>query len=218
MRLYAERPVRMASQLLIDVLVLGWVVLVVGVALAAKELIDRLQGPGLALTDAGDAVRTAFADAARTAGGVPFVGDDLARSLGGGTGAGESLATAGREQVAAVAAVATGTAIGIVVVGALPVVLLWSTLRVRWIRSARSARAARELDTDLLALRALTRVPVRRLLAVSPDPAAAWRRDDRGTVHRLAALELADLGLRAPAAPPNRAGPNRAGPDRAGPG
>ncbi|MDN5747479.1 MAG: hypothetical protein L0H64_02980 [Pseudonocardia sp.] len=64
-------------------------------------------------------------------------------------------------------------------------------------------RAVRDLDTDLLALRALTRVPVRRLLAVCPDPAAAWRRDDRDTVRWLATLELADLGLRAPAAPPD---------------
>lgn len=201
MRLYAERFVRAAWQLLADLLVVVWVVLVVQVALAAKELIDGLQGPGRALAEAGDAIRGAFDDAAGTAGGMPFVGDDLARALGSGTGAGESLAAAGREQVAAVTAVATGTAVGIVVVGALPVVLLWLTLRVRWVRAARSARAIRDLDTDLLALRALTRLPVRRLLAVSPDPAAAWRRDDRDTVRRLAALELADLGLRAPTAP-----------------
>jgi hypothetical protein len=59
----------------------------------------------------------------------------------------------------------------------------------------------RDVDTDLLALRAITRRPARRLLAVSPDPAAAWRRDDREIVHRLAALELAALGLRSPKGP-----------------
>jgi hypothetical protein len=196
MRPYAERPVRAASQFLADVLVVLWVVLVVNVALAAKALVNGLQGPAMTLADAGDAVRGAFTDAADIARGVPFVGEDLARALGTGTGAGESLATAGREQVAAVATAATGTAVGIVVLGAVPVVLLWLTLRIRWMIAARSARAARAVDTDLLALRALTRAPVRKLLAVSPDPAAAWRRDDRHVTHELAALELAALGLR----------------------
>jgi hypothetical protein len=203
MRPYAERPLRALRQLLADVLVVGWVFVVVQVALAAKALIDGLQGPAMTLTDAGEAVRGAFTDAANTARGVPFVGEDLARALGTGTGAGESLAAAGRDQVAAVATASMGTAIGIVVLGAGPVVLVWLALRVRWIRMAASARAVRDVDTDLLALRAITRRPVRRLLAVTPDPAAAWRRDDREIVHRLAELELAALGLRSPARRPD---------------
>lgn len=219
MRPYAERPVRAARQFLSDVLVVLWVVLVVNVALAAKVLVDGLQGPAMTLADAGAAVRGAFTDAADIARGVPFVGEDLARALGTGTGAGESLATAGREQVAAVALAANGVAVGIVGLAAVPVVLLWLTLRVRWMLSARSARVARAVDTDLLALRALTRAPVRRLLAVSPDPASAWRRDDRVAVHRLAELELASLGLRAPSPAPDRPppGPITPGPITAGP-
>ncbi|MBW0117928.1 hypothetical protein, partial [Pseudonocardia abyssalis] len=168
MRPYAERPSRMALQILADVLAVLWVVLVVNVAQAAKALVNGLQGPAMTLADAGDAVRSAFTDAANAARGLPFIGEDLARSLGAGTGAGESLGNAGREQVAAVATAATGTAVGIVLIGAAPVVLVWLTLRVRWIIAARSARTARAVDTDLLALRALTRSPVRRLLAVSP--------------------------------------------------
>ncbi|WP_300018158.1 hypothetical protein [Pseudonocardia sp.] len=203
MRPYAERPLRVLRQLLADALVVGWVWFVVSVALAVKALIDGLQGPAMTLTAAGEAVRGAFTDAANTARGVPFVGEDLARALGTGTGAGESLAAAGRDQVATVATAATGTAIGLVVLAAVPVVLVWLAVRVRWIRMAASARAVRDVDTDLLALRAMTRRPVRRLLAVSPDPAAAWRRDDRATMHRLAALELASLGLRSPERPPD---------------
>lgn len=203
MRPYAERPVRAAGQVLADVLVVAWVVLVVQVALAARDLVNALQGPGRTLSDAGASIRDAFGGAANTAGGVPFVGDDLARALGSGTGAGESLVAAGREQVAAVAAAATGTAVGIVLVGAAPVVLLWLTMRIRWMRAAGSARRVRDVDSDLLALRALTRAPVRALLTVSDDPAAAWRRDDRDVVRELAGLELAALGLRAPTRPPD---------------
>ncbi|MGQ0576816.1 MAG: hypothetical protein ACT4RN_21835 [Pseudonocardia sp.] len=75
----------------------------------------------------------------------------------------------------------------------------WLVLRLRYARRARAALAVRAIDADLLALRALARMDLRRLRAVAPDPAAAWRRDDRDVVHRLAALELRSLGLRAPA-------------------
>ncbi len=198
MRFYAERPVRLFRQLFADVFVVAWVVLVVVVARAAYDLIQRLQAPAHALVDAGDAIRGAFEGAADTAGSVPIVGGDLARALGIGTGAGTSLADAGRDQVQAITSVATGVAIGIVVLAAVPVVLLWLTVRVRYARAARSAVIVRAVDSDLLALRAMAHMPVRRLLAVSDDPAAAWRRDDREVVRGLAELELRSLGLRAP--------------------
>ena len=201
MRFYAERPVRLVRQLIADVLVIAWVLVCVSVARAAYALVLTLQGPGRGLTDAGDSIRGAFDDAARNAAGVPFVGADLARSLGTGSGAGESLASAGRQQVEAVASVALGSAVAIVVLGALPVVLVWLAVRIRYARVAASAVTARDRGTDLLALRALAGRPTRRLLRVSSDPAAAWRRDDRDAVHALAALELRSLGLRAPVGP-----------------
>ncbi len=199
MRFYAERPLRLLRQLFADVFVIAWVVLVVVVARAAYDLVQRLQAPARALVDAGDAIRGAFEGAAGTAGTVPLVGDDLARALGAGTGAGTSLADAGREQVDTITGVATGVAVGIVVLAAVPVVLVWLTLRVRYARAARSAITVRSLDADLLALRAMAHMPVRSLLRVSDDPAAAWRRDDREVVRGLAELELRSLGLRAPA-------------------
>ncbi len=88
-------------------------------------------------------------------------------------------------------------------VGALPVLLVWLPLRLRYARGARSAIRARRHDTDLLALRAMTHQPVQRLLRRGPRPGAAWRRDDRAVVHGLAALELASLGLRAPRVSPD---------------
>jgi hypothetical protein len=198
MRFYAERPVRAACQLLADVLVVVWVYLTVVVALRARELLDQLQAPGRALVGAGDGIRDAFNTAAGAVGGVPFVGDELSGALRGAAGAGVSLSDAGREQVESVATFSVGTAVMIVAVFAVPVVLVWLTLRLRYARLAHAAVAVRAIDTDLLALRALSRVNVRRLLAVSPDPAAAWRRDDRAVVQQLAALELRSLGLRPP--------------------
>ena len=77
-----------------------------------------------------------------------------------------------------------------------PVVAVWLALRVRWVRTAASARTARAADPDLLALQALTRRPTRRLLAVTPEPGAAWRGGDPEAVAALAAVELDALGLR----------------------
>jgi hypothetical protein len=157
-----------------------------------------LQTPAQRLTGAGDSIRGAFDDAARTASRVPFVGDDLARALGTGTDAGDSLAASGRDLGTAVAAAGFQIAAAVVLVAVPPVVAVWLTLRVRWVRAARSARLARAAGPDLLALHALTRRPTAALLRAVPDPAAAWRRGDPGAVAALADVELAALGLRAP--------------------
>ncbi|MDN5857068.1 MAG: hypothetical protein L0H84_00455 [Pseudonocardia sp.] len=198
MRIYAERPVRIVRQVVADGLAIGWVVVVVMAALFARALILRLQGPATALAEAGATIAGVFDGAARTAGNVPFVGDDLSSALGSGTGAGERIAAAGREQVETIASLATGTTVVLIVIGLLPVLLGWLPLRIRYARAASAAVAVRDLDDDLLALRAMTRLPVRRLLRVAPDPAAAWRSGDTAAIRGLAALELARLGLRRP--------------------
>jgi hypothetical protein len=203
MRFYAERPGRAGLQLLGDLVAAGWVWLTVFVARTVHDFVLGLQGPARTLAGAGESVRGAFDNAARTAAGVPFIGEDLARALGTGTGAGDSLVAAGQEQIEAIGRVAFGTTVATVVLGAMPVLFVWLPLRLRYARLARSAVTARGVDSDLLALRAITRRPVRELLRISPDPASSWRRDDRTVVHELAALELRSLGLRAPSTPPD---------------
>jgi hypothetical protein len=86
----------------------------------------------------------------------------------------------------------------VAMVGVLPALVIWLPLRIRYARLAGAAVACRERDADLLALRALTSVPVRRLRTVTDDPASSWRRGDPDVVRALAALELRRLGLRAP--------------------
>ena len=198
MRPYAERPARVARQLLADVLALGWLT---GFGFAAEQghaLMLRLQAPATGLTNAGTSISDAFADAARTAAKVPFVGAQLAAALDSGRAAGQSLAGVGEGQLSTIASLATGTAVLVAMVGTLPVLVLWLPLRVRYARLAGAAVACRERNPDLLALRALTSVPVRRLRAVTEDPASGWRRNDPDVVRALAALELRRLGLRAP--------------------
>jgi len=196
MRIYAERPGRALLQLLADAGVIVWVVFVVQFAQAARDVVLQLQAPAGKLTGAGDAIRGAFDNAAATASGVPFVGDDLARALGTGSAAGDSLASSGRDIAATAATAGAAVAAAILLIGVVPVVAVWLALRVRWVWLAGSARTARAADPDLLALRALTRRPTGQLLEVTSDPGAAWRRGDPATVAALAAVELEALGLR----------------------
>lgn len=194
---------RAARQVLADVMVIAWVVLVVGIARAAWLLGTRLEGSAQRLSSAGEAIRSTFMNAARNAAKLPVVGDGLAGAFSPGVRAGGSLASSGRELSDTVATLGFGTATAIVLIGATPVVLVWLTLRARWVVAARSALAARTVDTDLLALRALSRQPAQRLLSVCPDPVSAWRRHERAALDRLAALELEALGLRTPGSTPD---------------
>lgn len=201
--LYAERPRRRMLQMLTDLAVVVWVVLVVTAAIALHDTVLALQTPGRGLTSAGDQVRGVFDGAAQAAGGVPFVGDRLSGAFSPGSDAGTALADAGRAQVEAVAAIATGLAWLAVVVAAVPVVVTWLALRLRWVLRARHALAARDLDVDLLALRALVGGapgPVRRAAGAGGDPAGAWRRGEPAVLLRLADVELRRMGLRGPKA------------------
>jgi len=197
--LYAERPRRRMLQVLTDLAVVVWVALVVTAAVALHDTVLALQAPGRGLTDAGDRVRGVFDGAAQAAGGVPFVGDRLSGAFSPGADAGTAIANAGQAQVQAVAAVATGLAWLVVVVAAVPVLTTWLALRVRWVLRARQSLQARDLDVDLLALRALVRgTPrrVRRAAGPEGDVAGAWRRGDPAVLLRLADVELRRMGLR----------------------
>ena len=83
---------------------------------------------------------------------------------------------------------------------ALPIliaVMPWLFLRLRFFRRKRTvtALAATPAGEQLLALRALTKGPPRKLTAVSADPVGGWRREDPVTIRALAALELRSAGI-----------------------
>jgi hypothetical protein len=201
---YAERPRRRAQQFLADVAVLTWAALVVSAAVLLRDAVLTLQEPGRQLGGAGQRVRDTFTSAADTASGVPFVGDDLARALGNGTQAGDSLVSAGQQEVAAVESLASGLAGLLVVLALVPVLVVWLSLRVRWVLAARAVLLLRDGlrghpgDADLLALRALAHGSPRRLARTVPGAAGGWRRGDPDVLARLADIELARLGLRGP--------------------
>jgi hypothetical protein len=129
---------------------------------------------------------------------IPAVGDALASPLDRAAGAAESLADAGRAQQEAVHNLAITLVVLLLIVPLALVLFVWLPMRVRWIRRASFATALRRGrgGRDLLALRALANQPLRRLAALAPDPASAWRDGDDSIVDSLARLELRTLGLR----------------------
>ena len=201
---YAERPRRRARQFVADVAVLTWIAVVVSVAILLYDAVLTLQGPGRQLGAAGVQVRDTFGGAADSAGGLPFIGDDLARALSTGTQAGEGLVAAGDQEIAAIEALASGLSWAVALLAIVPVVVAWVWLRVRWMLSARAVLLLRDglrggqADADLLALRALAHASPRRLTRSVPGAADGWRHGDPHVLARLADLELARLGLRGP--------------------
>lgn len=197
MQFYAERPIRRTAQLVSDLLALLLVIFAVWLGTSVHDEVLKLRAPGDGLVDAGTGLRGTFDSAAGSAGGLPLVGDALAKALHGGSDAGTKLVNAGHWQIEAVESLAWWLA---AIVIALPVVTLAATwLPLRWQFTRRASAAARlralgDEGLDLLALRALTTQPPRRLASVG-EVATGWRERDRDVIAQLAGHELARHGL-----------------------
>ncbi|GMA89224.1 hypothetical protein GCM10025868_44740 [Angustibacter aerolatus] len=124
--------------------------------------------------------------AASQVGNLPLVGDDVRGPLDqAGVQAG-TLSRAGTDLVTAVQHLATLLQV-VVIGGAILLLLLtWLPVRVRFVRSTRTAQrfVDAEPDLDLFALRAMAHQPMHRLARISDDPAGAWRRGDRTVIHQ----------------------------------
>jgi hypothetical protein len=201
--LYADRPATATRQLITDLLVVAWVAAWVWAAMKLYDLVEKLAVPGRELEGAGTGLADNLADAGDRVDNVPGVGNALASPFEKAADAARSVAGAGRAQQEAVGDLALALALGVLVFPLGLVLFVWLPLRVRWIRRAGAAAALRAgpAGRDLLALRALATQPLRRLAALGPDVAAAWRDGDPSTVDALARLELRALGLHLSAEP-----------------
>lgn len=197
MRLYADTTGRLGRQLFTDLFALAWLIFWTWLAIDLYHLVLRLGVPGAKLADAGDGMADGLASAGTNVHKVPVAGDSLSAPFAKAAGAARGVADAGREQVAIVHDLAWVLALLTVAVPVALIVLVWLPARVRWVRRASSAAALRggTAGRDLLALRALTNQPLRRLSTVDDDPVSAWRRGDPEVLSALADLELQRLGL-----------------------
>ncbi|MFJ7214704.1 hypothetical protein [Amycolatopsis sp. NPDC098790] len=197
MQFYAERPIRRTAQLVSDLLALLLVIFAVWLGTSVYDEVMKLRAPGDGLVDAGTGLRGTFDSAANSADGIPLVGDALAKALHGGSDAGTKLADAGHWQIEAVQSLAWWMAAIIIALPVVTLVATWLPLRWRFTRRASAAAGLRALGDegmDVLALRALTTQPLRRLTSAG-EVATGWRERDRDVIEELAGRELARHGL-----------------------
>ncbi|SEF21090.1 hypothetical protein SAMN05421837_101714 [Amycolatopsis pretoriensis] len=197
MQFYAERPIRRTAQLVSDLLALLLVIFAVWLGTTVYDEVLKLRAPGDGLVDAGTGLRGTFDSAADSAGGLPLVGDALAKALHGGSDVGTKLVDSGRWQIEAVENLAWWMAAIIIALPVVTLVATWLPLRWHFTRRASAAARLRSLGDegmDVLALRALTTLPPHRL-ASAGEVATGWRERDRDVIGELAERELARHGL-----------------------
>jgi hypothetical protein len=199
MRIYADLPGVGLRQFVTDLMVLAWVGFWVWAAFWVYDRVSVLAIPGEKIEGAGEGMAGGLADAGSKIGGLPAVGDELSSPFNTAADAAEALADAGRAQQEGIHNLAIAIVFLVVIVPLGIVAFGWLPLRLRWIQRATLAASLRSRPSgrDLLALRALTRQPLRRLVRIHPDPATAWRDGEEAAMESLAKLELKSLGLKA---------------------
>lgn len=199
MSLYSDYSAARTRQIIVDVAGLVAVIIVISVAAAVTAAIRGLGAFGRNLETAGIDFQNGLTEAADALGEVPLIGEGIRAPLDAAATAGESVAAAGRAQQAFVETVALGIGGSVALLPLLLLALLWVVPRVRFARRSGELRAmiTNGMTADTLAARAVARAPLRELVAVHPDPAAAWRSNDPVAVRALAAVELRRAGIRA---------------------
>ncbi len=203
MVLYSDYPTARARQIIADVIALALAAVVIAVAVSVAATIRTLAAFGRDLEAAGLDVQAGLTEAADALGGVPLIGAGIRGPLDLASGAGSSIAEAGRAQQAFVELVATTAGWLVALLPLTVLAVAWLLPRIRFVVRKRRLRAviAAGMSADTLAARALARAPLRKLVTVHPDPAAAWRSNDPALVRALAGVELRRAGIAADALP-----------------
>lgn len=203
MTLYSDYPAARTRQIIADVMGVVAVIVVISIAAAVTATIRALGAFGRDLERAGLDFQNGLTEAAEALGDVPLIGDGIRGPFDAAAGAGESVAEAGRAQQAFVEAVALGVGWSVALLPLVLLALLWVLPRVRFARRSSSLRSmiANGMTADTLAARAVARAPLAQLVAVHPDPGAAWRAHDPVVVRALAGIELRRAGIMADALP-----------------
>ncbi|HVF53393.1 MAG TPA: hypothetical protein VNC78_07255 [Actinomycetota bacterium] len=197
MKLYAELPFYRTRQVILDAAVTVWILVWAWIGRFMFTLAEKLAGPGHLLEDAGSDLRALAARAVDDVEDVPAIGDTLAIPFREISDTGRLLQEAGQNQQDVVHTFALWLGVLLALIPILLVLLRWLPWRVHWIREATAAHGLRVDDTALqiFALRALATRPLWELRRATPTPAQDY---SSGNFAALAALELHDLGLRAP--------------------
>jgi hypothetical protein len=194
---YATTPGRLLTQLFSDIVIVIWTFIWVLVGLAIHSALSTIAETGRQFEGGADGVADSLKLAGHGADHIPLVGDAISEPLTAASKAALDIAGAGHNLDTTATWLAVVLALAVAAPPALAVVMPWLVLRIRFFRHkwTVSTLATTPAGEQLLALRALTNRPLRRLTAVSPDPVGAWRVADPGAIRELAALELRSAGI-----------------------
>lgn len=202
MQLYASRASRRTWQIAADLAAIATIVAAVWLANLVREAIASLAGFGVQMQDAGSTFAETLEGAGEALAEVPLVGGSISEPFTTASGAAEGLADGGRQLQDAVHAIASSVSTAVWLLPVLLLVLIWLLPRVRFVLKARDTTRvlAHPAGRDVLALRAVARLPFADVVRAVPDPLAALRDGDAPAIDALARLELRAQGVRAPRA------------------
>lgn len=194
---YATTPGRLLAQLFSDAVIVVWTAIWALVGAAVYDAISTIAEAGRQVENGTHGIAGNLASAGHGAQHIPVVGDTVSKPLNSAADAALEIANAVHDLDTTASWLAVLLAIAVVAPPILLPVLPWLFLRLRFFRRkwTVTALAATPAGEQLLALRALTNRPPRRLTAISADPVGGWRREDPVTIRALAALELRSAGI-----------------------
>jgi hypothetical protein len=195
---YATTPARLVAQLISDLVVIAWTAVWVLVGMAVHSAVSTIAEVGRQVETGANGVADNLGSAGDSTDDVPFVGGALAKPLRAASEAALDIAGAGHSLDTTASWLAWVLALAVAAPPILFVAMPWLFLRVRFFRRKWTALTLVRTPAgeQLLALRALANRPLAKLAAISVDPVGAWRREDAGAIHGLAALELRAAGVR----------------------
>ncbi len=178
MKLYSDFAAQRARQMTADVVALALIAISIATGIVVFSTVNQLARFGVQMQTAGTDFRTSMTDVGTRLGGVPFIGEGISAPFSTASSAGDTLAAAGQTQQDLVLQAAIALGVGVAALPILIVLLVWLIPRLRFISRATRTRALMRsgLNTDLLALRALTHQKAassRRSLRMPWEPGAA---------------------------------------------
>ena len=202
-RIWSELRVPRTKELAADLSTIAWLALWGWIAWSLYELVIGFADAGRTIRGGGETLIQGGRDLGSALSGIPLVGEglrDVAQDAF--AGAGVPIASFGTDLEGLIGLLAAILGLLILLVPTIPWLnryLPWRWSRLQRLRAGhRAIRVAPELPArevqEVLALRAVTRLDYRELLAFTPDPIGDWA---AGRHDRLARAELASVGLRA---------------------